>query len=82
MENVLFVHILFLIDNIIVLHIYSYLKRKNGKWQLTFPKLPFPIALRIWKWSKFTMRKQSKINNITKVYLYEIKHTREEKKNS
>lgn len=23
----------------------------------TFPKLPFPMALRIWKWSKLTVNK-------------------------
>lgn len=42
-------------------------EEKSGKWQLTFPKLPFPIALRIWKWSKFTMRKQSKHKKLSLV---------------
>lgn len=34
--------------------------KRTEVWQhgLTFPKLPFPIALRIWKWSKFTVRKK------------------------
>lgn len=25
---------------------------------LTFPKLPFPMARRIWKWSKLTVKKE------------------------
>lgn len=72
-KNVLFVYIGFLKDAIFIIHVWDKMsqlpqypsaflpeKEINGKGQLTFPKLPFPIALRIWKWSKFTMRKQSR----------------------
>jgi len=29
----------------------------NGGY-ITFPKLPFPMARNIWKWSKFTVKRK------------------------
>lgn len=35
---------------------YAHCMKDRG--YITFPKLPFPMARNIWKWSKFTVRKK------------------------
>lgn len=55
-------------QNTVSLQTWIHLLEIKELWQhgLTFPKLPFPIALRIWKWSKFTVReKEEQKLNIT-----------------
>lgn len=41
---------------------------------ITFPKLPFPMARRIWKWSKLTAKKLER-THISDIFTRTCLHT-------